>query len=189
MIDAETLRVLRLEIRKQVQIILSGQSGGGDVFNETINNLLPGMDGIPDRPVMHPYGLGSVAPKGTIQVTARQGEHPGNRLILGHRDANIPPVNSGEVILYNQYGQQIYLENGKIHIGTKATSNPAPVGNELLAMLTEFINDYKAHQHIGNLGAPTPLMATDVTKAEDLLANHITNKKIVSSYIFIDKGG
>lgn len=188
MIEAELLREIRNEIKKQVQIILSGQAGNNDQFSETINNLLPGMDGIPARPVMHPYGISSRAPEGTIQVTARQGEHPGNRLILGHRDAGRPQLNQGEVILYNQFGQQIYLEKGKVHVGTRTTTNPAPVGNELLAMLTEFINDYKAHQHIGNLGAPTPLMAPDVTKAEDLLANHITNKKIVSKSVFVNEG-
>ena len=187
MMDSSALKFIREEIQRQINVILSGSSGANDQFSEDISEMFPGMPTINQRPVMHPYGLSSRAPSDTLQVVARQGEHFGNRIVLGHRDSKRPPLNQGEVILYNQFGQQIYLESGKIHIGKKSTSNPAPVGNELLAMLTEFINDYKKHTHIGNLGAATPLTADDVTAAEQLLANHITNKKIVSDYIFVEK--
>ena len=139
MIPSEVRRLIIEEIRKHTNIILSGQAGANTQFVETIDNLFPGMPGNVNRPVMHPYGISSRAPLGTISVTARNGDHPGNRLVLGHRDANRPVVQSGEVQLYNQFGQAIYLKNGSVHVGTAAADNPAVLGNEIKAMLQQLI--------------------------------------------------
>src|SRR6516165_6047056 len=100
MMDAELLRVIRKEVARQVNIILAGNSSNASNISEDVNNLYPGMPQIPQRPVMHPYGLVSASPDGTTQVTARVGDHPGNRMILGHRDPARPSVNKGEVQLY-----------------------------------------------------------------------------------------
>lgn len=183
----EELRFIQQEIRKQVNIILSGQAGQNDQFSEDIQNLYPGTPTLSGRPVMHPYGLVSRAPAGTIQVTARQGENPGNRLILGHRDANRPTVAQGETQLYNQFGQSIYLKEGEIHIGKPASSDPVPLGTELIAFLQSFIAAYKTHTHVGNLAVPTPLTASDAEAAQELDDNNLANKKIVSDYIFVEK--
>lgn len=185
--DGETLRMIREEVRKQVNIILGGQAGNNSQISEDINNLYPGCPTIPLRPVMHPYGLVSRAPTGTIQVTARQGEHTGNRLILGHRDGQRPEVQQGEVQLYNQFGQAIYLKNGEVHIGKAASTNPVPVGNEILDFLKQFVAAYKKHKHVGNLGFSTPLDPGDVEAAQELDDNFLENKKILSDYIFVDK--
>lgn len=187
MMDGEMTRFIREEIKKQVNIIISGLSGNNDQFSEDLTPY-PGAPSMPLRPVMHPYGLVSRAPSQTLQVVARAGDHPANRMVLGHRDANRPKLNQGEVQLYNQFGQAIYLKSGEVHIGIAGTDNPVPTGNELLAMLLEFVADYKVHQHIGNLGAPTPLMEADVVAADELKANHLDNKKIVSKYVFVDHG-
>lgn len=188
MTDGELLSFLRKEIKKQVNIVLAGLSGQNTSVSEDINSQYPGSPVVPARPVMHPYGLVSRSPTGTVQVVARVGDHPGNRMVLGHRDAARPTIAQGETQLYNQFGQAIYLKNGEVHIGTAANTNPAPTGNELLAMLLEFVADYKAHQHIGNLGVATPLSPDDVTAADQLKANHLDNKLIVSKYVFVDHG-
>lgn len=188
MIDGELKRAIQQEVRKQVNIILSGQAGQNDQFSETINNLFPGMPGIVDRPVMHPYGLSSRAPMNTISVTARTGDHAGNRMTLGHRDANRPAVGSGEVQLYNEFGQAVFLKNGSVHLGTAATSNPAVVGNELKAFLQEVIQWLSTHTHIGNLGAPTsgPIQAAQITS---IGAQNVDNDQILSQLVFLEKGG
>lgn len=183
--DGETIRFIQQEIRKQVNIILSGAAGNNDQFSETIDQLYPGSASLTGRPVMHPYGLVSRAPKGTLQVTARQGEHPGNRLILGHRDGNRPEIGAGETTLYNQYGQQIYLKQGEIHIGKPASSDPVPLGNELIDFIKAFFTAYKQHEHIGNLGAKTLPDPDTETMTDQVQADWIDNKKIVSSYVFV----
>lgn len=186
MMDPQTQKYIRDEIKRALNIILSGAAGSNDQFSEDIDEMFPGMPTITKRPVMHPYGLSSRAPAKTLQVVARQGEHYGNRLILGHRDANRPSLGSGETILYNQYGQTIYLENGKIHIGKKTSSNPTVLGNELKELLTLILNHIMDHTHLGDLGYPTgkPINKSDF--ASDL-ADFVANKKILSDYIFVEK--
>lgn len=108
--DAETIRFVRQEVQRQLNVILSGESGdNSDIENETIDNLYPGTPSIASRPVMHPYGLASRAPAGTIQVTAKQGADPSNRMVLGHRDSNRSglDLDEGEVVLYGADGEVV----------------------------------------------------------------------------------
>lgn len=189
MIDGEMMRFMREEIKRQVNVILSGSSGNNTQFIEDIQNQYPGSPPVPGRPVMHPYGFASRAPANTIQVIARVGDHPGNRMVLGHRDSARPLIGSGETILYNQYGQQIYLEKGKIHIGTKATSDPAPIGNELKAYILAELGWILTHTHVSSApGAPTS-PPSEASALQEIQANNIDNDKILSKTVFIDPGG
>ncbi len=189
MIDGETVAFIRQEIKRQVNIVIAGLSGNNNSIAEDINSQYPGSPTVPLRPVMHPYGLVSRAPSQTVQVVARVGDHPGNRMVLGHRDAARPSLNQGETILYNQFGQQIYLENGKIHIGTKATSDPAVLGNELKAYILAELGWLKTHTHITSApGAPTSV-PVQVSDLDEIQANNIDNEKILSKLVFIDPGG
>ena len=187
MTDPKIIKLIRDEVRKQVSIILSGSTGSNSVSAETIDDLYPGYPPMQDRPLMHPYGLVSRAPRKTISVTARHGEHPANRIVLGHRDKNRPNVEQGEVQLYNQFGQAIYLKNGTVHLGTAAASNPAVVGNELKAMLESLIDAIASHTHIGNLGIPTapPIQAGTFT---GIKSSQVSNNNILSQKIFLIKG-
>lgn len=114
--DSETLRFIKEEIQRQLNVILPGRSSNSTTQTEDIEEMFPGMPTITNRPVMHPYGLSSAAPQGTIQVVARNGSHFGNRMILGHRDGSAPSVVSGEVVLYNQYGGRIELRQNSLTI-------------------------------------------------------------------------
>ena len=187
MTDPKIIKLIRDEIKKQVSIVLSGSCGGNTIATETIDDLYPGYPPMLDRPLMHPYGLVSRAPRKTLSVTARHGEHPANRVVLGHRDRNRPNVESGEVQLYNQYGQAIYLKNGTVHIGTASASNPAVVGNELKAMLESLLDAIASHTHIGNLGIPTapPIEAGTFT---GIKSGQVSNDTILSQKVFLIKG-
>lgn len=188
MIDGEMVRFIREEIKKQVNIIISGLSGNNDQFSEDLTPY-PGAPPMPLRPVMHPYGLVSRAPSETLQVVARAGDHPANRMVLGHRDSKRPTINQGEVQLYNQFGQAIYLEKGKIHIGTAATSDPSPLGNEIKAFIIAQIGWEKTHTHISSApGAPTSA-PVEAPALVEIQANNIDNGKILSKVVFIDPGG
>lgn len=106
-------------VKQQVSIILSGNTAATQVDDvpgtESIDNLFPGCPTVEGRPVAHPFGLVSRAPKGTAQVTARQGEHPANRIVLSHRDKNRPALAAeGDVWLYDPRGNAVKLIDGKI---------------------------------------------------------------------------
>lgn len=187
MITGETRRYIEQEIKRHVNIILSGQAGSNSQFVETIDNLFPGMPGILNRPVMHPYGLVSRAPAGTISVTAKQGDHPGNRVVLGHRDSARPTIEAGETQLYNEFGQAIYLQNGSIHIGTAAAGNPAVLGDETKAFLILLIQWLLTHTHVtGGPGSPTspPEQVAELTEIQE---QNVDNDKILSQLIFLLK--
>lgn len=186
MTESEILNFIRKEIAKQVNIVIAGLAGNNDQFSEDIASQYPGAPTVSGRPVMHPYGLVSRAPSGTIQTVARVGTHPGNRMVLGHRDAKRPALNSGEVQLYNAFGQAIYLKNGEVHIGIAGAADPVILGNETNQFLTAFLNLFINHTHIGNLGYSTPLNPDDMSTGEDLLNNTLSPKKLLSSYIFTD---
>lgn len=112
-------RFVREEIARQLNVILSGQSEGtADVATESIGKLYPGSPTIIDRPVMHPYGFASRAREGAIQVTAKQGASPENRMVLGHRDSERPTdLEAGEATVYSSGGWSVKVLNGSIVIG------------------------------------------------------------------------
>lgn len=193
--DAETRRVIEQEMRKWGRVILSGSAGTNTMISESIDNLYPGMATVPDRPLMHPYGFASRAPRGTIQVTGRQGEHFGNMMVLGHRAADRPEVAVGESVMYSSDGHKITVKNGSVEIlhtsgytmvlsgnaivvGKGGTTETVVVGETMVSFLTTFCNAVIAHTHTGNLGFPTspPNNAGAMTAA---LEASITNNKVL----------
>lgn len=118
MITAREWNDIRRLVMQMANVILSGQTAATNIENEvgteSIDNLYPGHPTIEKRPVAHPYGYVSRAPKGTGQVVGRQGEHPANRIVLLHRDQNRPAIGDGDVWLYDNHGNQLQLKSGKI---------------------------------------------------------------------------
>lgn len=172
-----------------MDVILSGSTANATNISEDIQEMYPGMPGIVGRPVMHPYGFCSLAPDSTISVTARQGDHIGNRLVLGHRAADRPSyVQKGEAVLYNEFGQQIYLKNGKILIGKPTAVENFVLGQQLKTMLGQLLDWAQNHNHIsgppGGLTTPNP---ADQTTASNIKSNFVTNDVILSSEIFGEK--
>lgn len=211
-VTPEIMQAIRQEVRRYVNIILSGDSGNNDQFSETINNLFPGMPSIKGRPVMHPYGLASRAPAETIQVIARQGDHFGNRVILGHRDKNRPSLNQGDTKLYNESGQVIHLEGNTVKVGNEGDGFKASIsgkifvdndtgevhflsenseenlvlGQEIKTMLQDLFALIIAHTH--NSGTPgfptgTPLNSAAFTA---LQSTTIDNDEILSDNSFTE---
>lgn len=163
MSESEIEKMVRSEVRKQMNIILSGQSENSDNdthgnFSEDILNMFPGMDGITQRPVMHPYGFASLSPDGMIQVTARQGEHTGNRLVLGHRANDRPQdLEQGETCAYSSSGYRIVWKQGAIMIGKGSNLEPLVLGETLNTFLTNFLTYIIAHTHAAPGTPPTNL--------------------------------
>lgn len=119
-----------------MNVILTGVAGNASAQYEDVGQLFPSMPSITQRPVMHPYGMSSAAPDGTLQVVGQQGEHKGNRIVLGHRDADKPAVKQGEVVLYDANGGKIQLRKS----GMEITKNEVDLLEQLINLVTTIFN-------------------------------------------------
>lgn len=156
-IEPDLKRFIRHEIAKQMNIILTGSAGSYDpaAFSEDIEELYPGADTITQRPVMHPFGFVSSAPRGTIQVVARQGEHPSNRLVIGHRDASRPTdIAEGTAKMYSVAGFQIYAGEDGIYVGKDSATEPLVLGTAANEFFSALLDLLIAHVH-PSPGAPS----------------------------------
>lgn len=136
MIDPDMVAFVRNEIRRHLQIILSGAVANPTTQIEDIENMYPAMPTVTKRPVMHPFGVASCATSGTIQVVGQQGDHPGNRIVLGHRDKNRPNLLEGEVVLYNAHGRKIELKKTSMAI----QKDDVELLDQLIKLLDTIIN-------------------------------------------------
>lgn len=177
--DGDDKRWVIDEIRRQLKIITAGQAGSTTMTTETIDNLMAGHPSIPDRPIMRPYGFASRAPVGTISVTAQMGEHPGNKMTLGHRDKDAPSIEEGESVQYSMGGYRVKVQNGEIFVGKGDDLEHMVVGETLKEFLITLVAALVAHTHIGNLGFSTspPENAMDFTQAQ---TDFLDNDKILA---------
>lgn len=176
----EVLSLIRQELRVALQIIASGQTANSTQTTEDIAELFPGMPTVTSRPIMRPWGLVSRAPKGTISVTGQQGNHPGNKLTLGHRDANPPAVEVGETAIYNVAGYIVKLSGTSVQIIKSGTTKTMVVGEDLKELLGMLLDAIVAHTHTSAApGSPTgpPLNASAFTQ---LKTNYVENDKILA---------
>lgn len=179
MIDSELRRYIDRLIETKLNVILNGVTGNTTTSTETINNLFPGQDGIKDRPVSHPYGFVSRAIQGCLSVVARIGEHPGNRMVIGHRDANRPSVDEGESSVYSSGTYEVRVLNGKIQVGKDGEFQTVVMGEDLEAVLIAMLQAIIVHTHIGNLGAPTS-PPQNATTFQQIQANQVENGKLLA---------
>lgn len=180
MTESEMKRLIAQEVRKNLNVILQGSSGANTEQQEDINELFPGMSAIPARPVMHPYGHVSRAPQGTLNVVAKQGEHPGNRMVLGHRDSNKPKdLEEGETMIYSVGDYRVKVSKTKIEVAKGEDYEPVVVGETLRQFLITLVELIIQHTHLGNLGYQTspPQNFTDFQQAQE---QNLDNKKILA---------
>ena len=179
MIDPDTQRFIIKEIEKRMNLITGGQAGANTETTQNIDNVYAGHPTMEERPIMHPYGMVSRAPRGTLAVTAQQGSHPGNKMTLGHRNAKPPTVAEGESALYSRDGFTFKVENGQILFGKSGDFETVAVGDTLKTLLIAIIDAIIAHDHLGNLGYPTSTVRIP-TPFTDAKANFLENDKILA---------
>jgi hypothetical protein len=185
-----------------MQVILSGVTDGNTNQTESIGQLYPGMPTIENRPVVHPYGLVSRAPNGTIQCNARQGEHM-NWIVIGHRDSKRPQLAQGEVMLYNELGEKIYVskgtvrtttpkivdEAGDVRIGSESANENFVLGKVFKKFAQDLLQQLAAETHVSGLpGYPTSV-PQNAAQYNALKATPINDNAILSDKIFGEKGG
>jgi phage gp45-like len=112
-------------------------------------------------------------------------------VVVGQIDTSRPDVQAGEVMLYNQYGQKIYLKNGKILLGSTAAAEPAVLGNQLKTLLLSILDLINTHQHVSSApGVLTPALdPATIATITNLKASPLNDNGILSSEIFVEKGG
>jgi hypothetical protein len=184
MLDANDIRFIRQEIARQLDVILSGSAGdNATVISETIESLYPGSPPIINRPVMHPYGFASRASKGTISVTAKQGSHPGNRLILGHRDKSRPTnIEDGETVIYNVAGYTAYFKKDALYLGQgMGSAEPVVLGNKINDFLKSLLDIVANHTHASE-GAPP----TNQVDFLNLKSQNIDNDLVLSKNVKVN---
>lgn len=177
----DVIDIIRAEVARAVTAILVGKSNNAEDGLEDIELIYPGAPTIPKRPTMFPYGFRSRARAGATSVTAVQGGHAGNRIIIGHRDEEaIEPEAIGGTVLYDNFGNVLELRDAKpylavadgheLHLGAKdlgadkfaAFKDLVKQELEKLAAKIDVNNGlYAAHQHpsgMGPTGTPTNAM-------------------------------
>lgn len=178
-----------------MNIVVNGQALASKKDTEGIANLFPGHDPIPDRPKVSPYGFHSMAPDDTLSVSARVGDHTGNRYVIGHRDSNRPDVATGEAVLYNGFGQQVRMQNGdivlvrnagKIHLGSAGSANPVNLGDLVQSVLSQFLQIFAVHTHEDSMGGMT-MVPLNAGSATTLKGTPVDDGKINSDHVFTEK--
>lgn len=167
MIDPEIVAFVRAEIARAANVILVGRSANATTQKEDIQELFTAMATIEKSPVMHPYGFVSRAKKSTTSVVARQGDHIGNRVVLGHRDDDRPAIEAeGEVMLYNANGDQVYLKSGKVIVTSDEVHLTKENPSDAMALASVVNSNFDAIvAYLGNVTAggntlvPPPLPA------------------------------
>lgn len=139
MMDADDIAFMRQEIKRQVQLVLFGAAGKTAQNIEDIQEMVPGMATIPDRPVAHPYGFASRASQGTISCVIRCGDHAGNRMVFSHRDQFRPKdIEEGETAIYSSKFYQLRAGNKKIRMGfTSDNTDAGFAGQSSFTMVDE----------------------------------------------------
>lgn len=168
MLDSEVQRFIRQEITRHINLIVMGLSDENDKNSESVRNMFGEGPLTLKYPVCQPYGFSSRAKVGVQAVVARVGEHPAARLILGHRDIEKPDHEQGEAIIYNEFGQQIRLEQDAVKVGGATADQPLVLGTVLAELLGKLIDmmvtgDFLLVTSPGNPTGPNPAKAADLT--------------------------
>lgn len=181
MTDGEVIRFIRMEITKQLNVILSGKTASATEQSEDIEEMFPGMPTVTQRPVMHPYGFVSKAKTGTLSVVARQGEHIGNRMVLGHRDKDRPTdLEEGETAIYSLGKYTVRSRNGKLELGKDGDYEEMVMGETLRQFLILLIQHIMLHTHQSNVpSAPTSVPLNNID-FQQIQAENLDNEKILS---------
>ncbi len=191
--DSVQKRFIQEEIKRQINILLTGAAGETTATTETINSMFPGMPAITARPIMHPFGLASRATQGTPSVVGRGGDHFGARFTMGHLDPARPTdIGSGETVLYNEFGQRIYIRDGEIQIGSESSENPMVLGDILQDFIRDLWELIQGSPQVGwSVVGPVWLDPAIRAGVELLIQQYVeeASTNIVSQLTFTERGG
>jgi len=185
MSESEMIRFIRQVIREEFAPIAMAQIiSNADQMRTTFQRTSSDSQ-FPNARNIQPFGFSSRAPVGTDALSVPIGNNPTHVNVVGHFDANRPAVSDGEVMIYNEFGQQVYLKDGSVHLGISTAAHPVPLGDVLKTALDNLLIAILAHTHVGNIGYPTgtPINAADF---ESIKASPIEDNTMNSSVVFTE---
>lgn len=182
----EIRQIIWQEIGRALNIVLTGNSQDADGQREKIQSMLTQAGTTDSFPVAYPWGMASRVPDSTAQLVLQMGNSPMARVIATHFDPDRPKLGTGETVLYNEFGQRIYLKNGKVLLGSEKADQPAVLGTVFQTMMSTVLNAIATHTHTGNVGYPTgpPLNAAAFITEN---ASPIQDGAILSDETFVEK--
>lgn len=188
MTESEIRGLIREEIQRSMGLLLYALTGEGGLNDTDISALYPGGKVIEDLPTVYPFGIHSNVPRETVALIGRIGEHVGNRIVMGHRDAQRPNIEleEGETVIYSRGGRRIVVRNEEIFIGTEGAEEPLVLGAALSSLLSTVLDALSSHVHTnGNMGGPTgtPTNASVYSSAK----SEVDSGNIVSDSNFTEK--
>lgn len=179
MITPEDMRWIREEIKRHLNTVICGETGETTTSEtEEVVSLFQNMGSIGKRPLMHPYGFVSRAPKGTMSVVAKMGAEVTNRFVIGHRDKNRPAdLENGETRMYSLAGYQVVTKSDGVYVRHgDGEFYPLLLGTLAADFFGALIDLIVAHTHAA-AGAP-PSNALDFTQ---LKVDNIDSKILIST--------
>jgi len=92
---------------------------------------------------------------------------------------------STDYTLTTQQGAIIMLPSTEFKIG--GADEPAVLGNVMKTLMASFLDLFIQHDHVGNMGSPTPLNPAILAQAQQLKASPVDDSMMISDYIFFSK--
>jgi hypothetical protein len=105
----------------------------------------------------------------------------------GDFDAARPDTQTGETILYDQFGHVVYLSESKMTFGSKESSEPMVLGNVFKDMMSTLLDALANHTHV--CGPPGFLSDFPANQLEFLSIKQspIESKEVLSDKCFTEK--
>jgi phage gp45-like len=185
--ELEIRDYVRRLIRQELAPILMGSIQSNETVLRSTVQRFATEGQIQNLRSILPYGLSTKAPAQTPGLVVPIASDPTHLNVVGHFDGSRPDLSDGETILYNSSGQLIYLKEGKIQIGSKASAENLVLGQIFKAFMSQVLELIAQHTHTGNLGYPTS-PPTNAADFESKKSSPIDDGAILSDLVFTEKG-
>ncbi len=183
MSEREMIALIKRVIRQELSPILMGAILSNESDTRSTIQRYPNEGPRANIRSVQPFGLASKAPAGTQAFIVPAGFDQTNQNILGHFDeAHKPNLADGEVALYDAYGHVLYLSNGKIQLGSEASSENMVLGQVFKQFASDLLSAIAAHTHPG-IGSPP----SNMSKFTALKSSPIGDEAILSNVSFTEK--
>lgn len=186
MTESDIIKLVKRTMREQLAPILMGIVVSNESQNRSSAQRFDTDSPISNLRNIQPFGFSSRAPKGTPGLVVPIAGDPTHLNLVGHFDEGRPSGSDGETLFYNAFGQLIYLSNGKIQVGSKASAENMVLGQVFKSMMDTLLVAIKTHTHVGNLGYSTspPENAADF---DAIKASPVDDGAILSDKVFTEK--
>lgn len=181
MTEAELIRIIKRVVKQEMAPILMALVNSNESNTRSTLQRFATDSPTPNVRSIQPFGLSSRAPIGMDSLMLPINGDPTNQTMIGQYDKNKPTCEDGESILYNAFGQMVYLSDGKIQIGSKSANQNLVLGQIFKTFADSLLSAIATHTHPG-IGFPPSNAATFT----GLKASPIDDEAILSQENFTE---